>query len=94
MKEPTVVKAIVVKAFEGPLGEAGFRKKSGSWYLDAPETILVANLQKSNWGPQYYVNLAVWFKALGTEEAPKEQFCHLRKRLESITDIREALNLR
>ena len=33
--------------FDKTLREQGFKKAGGSWYSDRPETVLVANLQKS-----------------------------------------------
>ena len=66
----------------GPfLQPQGYQRKGSSWYFDAPEAILVVNLQKSQWGRQYYVNLAVWLKALGDAVSPKENHCHIRSRL-------------
>jgi hypothetical protein len=59
----------------------GFRRKSKSWYLRTDDTILVVNLQKSIYGDQYYVNLAVWLKALGENVFPKEYHCHIRSRV-------------
>ena len=64
----------------------GFVKQSGTWYHDSPETISVANLQKSNFGPLYYVNLGIWCKALGNATAPKEEQCPVRVRLGSLVD--------
>jgi len=75
---------LIVTAFEEPLEKAGFRKKSGSWYLDKVDSILVVNLQKSNYGEQFYVNLAVWLRALGSDVFPKEHKCHIRIRLASL----------
>lgn len=60
---------------------AGCSKKSGSWYLRSPETIVVLNLQKSQYGLQYYVNVALWLRALGEMDAPKENKCQIRTRL-------------
>jgi hypothetical protein len=79
MKNPTIV-----RAFETLLKAHGFQKHKGSWYLDQPETILVANLQKSDWGDQYFVNLAIWIMRLGHMPRPKENLCHLRMRLEML----------
>ena len=67
-------------AFTAAMKKAGFQKKSDGWYLDADDAILVANLQKSDDGDQYYVNLAVWLKALGEVAFPKEYQCHIRMR--------------
>lgn len=62
----------------------GFKKKADSWYFDRPETILVFNLQKSQYANCYFVNLGIWCKAVGTEQFPKENACHVRTRLNSI----------
>lgn len=64
--------------------EAGFEKKSGSWYQHGEEVIVVLNLQKSQYGPQYYVNVAFWLRQLGEERYPKEHKCHVRLRLEDV----------
>jgi hypothetical protein len=60
---------------------AGYSKKSGSWYRRNPETIIVLNLQKSQYGPKYYINVALWLRALGDEEAPKVNKCQIQTRL-------------
>lgn len=77
MSERNVIQA----AFDRFARGAGCSKKSGSWYLRSSETIVVLNLQKSQYGPQYYVNVALWLRSLGDDEAPKENKCHVRTRL-------------
>jgi Domain of unknown function (DUF4304) len=63
---------------------SGFEKKSGSWYLVGDEVISVSNLQKSQYGPSYYVNQAFWLRQLGGERYPKDNKCHIRLRLGSL----------
>ena len=63
---------------------AGGSKKSGSWYVRNPETIVVLNLQKSNYSVSYFVNVAVWLNALGEADAPKESKCPVRTRLNEL----------
>ena len=63
---------------------SSFVKKGGGWYADRNESILVISPQKSQYGQQYYLNLGVYFKELGSILAPKEQECHLRARLSQI----------
>jgi hypothetical protein len=78
------------------LVKQGFKRKSATWFVDKSEAIVVVNLQKSQWGEQYYVNLAVWVKALGeTRLPPKEHLCHVRTRLTSLADdlLAQALDL-
>ena len=65
--------------FDKTLREQGFKKAAGSWYSDRPETVLVVNLQKSQYGYSFYINLGIWLKAVGESVAPKEHHCHVRK---------------
>jgi hypothetical protein len=75
---------VIKDTFAASLQAAGFKKKGDSWCRHTDDAVLVANLQKSNFGEQYYVNLAVWLKALGTATCPKEHQCHLRIRATSL----------
>lgn len=61
--------------------EAGFTKRSGAWCRHQHESVAVIELQKSQYGPQYFVNVALWLLELGDVQCPKEHACHLRTRL-------------
>jgi hypothetical protein len=75
----------VVQTSFDEFGKASFgAKKSGSWYRRSDETIVVLNLQKSNYGPSYYVNVAIWLLAAGPADAPKPSHCHVQTRLERL----------
>jgi hypothetical protein len=63
---------------------AGFTKRSGSWYRRQADTISVLNLQKSQYGPSYYVNLGVWLSPLGDSGSPPPHHCHVQTRLEAL----------
>jgi hypothetical protein len=56
---------VILRAFEATLNEIGFTKKSGSWYREERDSILVANLQKSDFSDAYFINLGIWLKPLG-----------------------------
>jgi hypothetical protein len=58
----------------------GFRRKGTTLYRDQPETIAVVNLQGSQWGGRYYVNVALWLKAVAEPSDPPENKCHIRTR--------------
>lgn len=79
------MKNILFRTIDIILKNEGFVRKSDSWYRDAEDAILVCNLQKSQYGEQYYVNLAVWLKALGEAAFPKENSCHIRVRLNALS---------
>jgi hypothetical protein len=68
----------------GPLLKSHRFKKSGAtWRREQAESIAVFNVQKSSWGGgTYYLNLGVYFRAIGTESAPTENRCHVQVRLE------------
>ena len=71
---------LLTETFDAVLKPAGFKRKSDTWYSSRHDTVLILNLQKSTFGQQYYVNLGVWLKALGENETPKENHCHVRCR--------------
>jgi Domain of unknown function (DUF4304) len=76
------------------LGGAEFHRKSSTWYRDLNETVLVVEVQKSNFGEQYYLNLGVFVKGLvpGQKDKlpPKENECHIRFRIEALKPEDEA----
>lgn len=74
----------VQQAFDCFGREAGFEKKSGSWYRHAEEVIAVSNIQKSQYGPSYYINQGYWLRRLGNERYPKIVRCHVQARLEDL----------
>jgi hypothetical protein len=67
-----------------PLMKAqGFKKSNATWRRSDPESIAVFNIQKSSWGGGvYYINVGVYFSALGSSLAPTENKCHVQRRLD------------
>lgn len=84
----------VQRAFDQFGKEAGFEKKSGSWYGRSDEVVSISNLQKSQYGPQYYFNQAFWLRQLGDERFPKENQSHIRARLGSLLPPEDAEKLK
>lgn len=66
------------------LSPAGFRRRKDTWYKTNEDTITLINLQKSQWGGQYYLNLAVYLRYLGKATSPSENQSHIRVRLVSL----------
>jgi hypothetical protein len=63
----------------------GYRKSARTWHKACPESVLVLNLQKSQWGDDtLYINLGVYVRDLGPELTPPEFSCHIRARLERV----------
>jgi hypothetical protein len=74
----------------------GFVRKGTTLRRDQAETIAVVNLQGSQGGGRYYINVALWLKILGgrSDSLPYEHECHLRTRLDDLVpDEHEVLEL-
>lgn len=79
---------------------AGFLHKGQTWFKDHAEVVALANLQKSQYSPERFLNLGFWLKTLGRPPSmpPGEHLCHARIRAESLFldqgwEISELLNL-
>jgi hypothetical protein len=80
------------------LGQANFHRKGKTWSFADEEVVQLVNLQKSQWGNQYYINFAIWLNRLG--QPPKdlrEHQCHIRLRASALLDddtlLKQALDL-
>lgn len=62
----------------------GYKKSGPTWRRKKDDTIQVLNLQKSQWGDSFYVNIGLYLIALGEEEQPTEYRCHVRCRAERL----------
>ena len=77
----------ILEQFLKPLmKELGFKKQGPSWHRSSADTIEVLNIQGSQWSKNFYINLGTYFKAIGSDEKPKEYDCHIRQRLCGVTD--------
>src|SRR4051812_3354033 len=63
----------------------GYLKRATTWHRERDQLISVLNLQKSQWGEGWYINLGVYLRALGDEERPPEARCHVRCRASPTT---------
>jgi hypothetical protein len=62
----------------------GYTKRAATWHRDREQVVSLVNLQKSQWGEDWYLNLGVYLKALGSEVRPTEARCHVRCRAASL----------
>jgi hypothetical protein len=84
---------VIQICFDDFAKSAGYEKKSGSWYRRSASVISILNLQKSQYSSRYFINIALWLLELGEEKYPKEQYCHLRSRIDAIfTDFESEIN--
>lgn len=75
------------------LKACGFKKTGATWHRPDEDTICVVNLQGSQWSSEiFYINLGVYFKALGKENRPSENRCHIRVRLDNLVPDARSLD--
>jgi len=74
----------IASELDGLLEEAGFVRKKQAWYLRGREVTAFAELQRSQWGPEVYLNLAAWVQLIEPCEWPRGDRAHLRLRLGTI----------
>lgn len=85
---------LLQQALAPVLKAAGFKKTGATWHRHHPGEVAVVNLQGSQWGPQFYLNLGVYFRELGAKPRPCEAECHIRSRLEAhVPDYRRVHQL-
>ncbi len=76
----------------------GYRKTGATWHRSFDKLIQVFNIQKSQWGNQFYLNVGVYLRDLGDELNPTEYRCHVRCRAEHLlssadfTELHQTLN--
>lgn len=80
------------RALAPALKQRGFKKSGATWRKGSDDAIGVLNLQGSQWGPSFYLNLGVYFRALGDSDQPAEYHCHVRTRLTDLVPDGERLN--
>ena len=73
--QPSIEQAIAER-----LKALGYSKRAATWHRERDQLISVVNLQKSQWGEGWYLNLGVYLRALGEEVRPAEARCHVRCR--------------
>ena len=75
----------VESAFASKLKLLGFRRRGRTWWRMSEFAIQVINVQRG-FGEQAHVNLGVYVRSFGEASAPKENHCHVRARLERVSD--------
>jgi hypothetical protein len=65
----------------------GFSTKGSMAHRQSPDVIQVLDLQRSNYGKLYYINLGIALKSLGAKNVPREEQCHIRVRLDSVVGV-------
>lgn len=67
----------------------GFKGGPRTWRMEVPLGLAVLNLQKSQWGPQYYVNFGLYVRSLGVLPEPRAEQCHYYARAERVDPSQE-----
>ncbi|MDH6264643.1 hypothetical protein M2360_000024 [Rhizobium sp. SG_E_25_P2] len=77
--------SIVIDALTETALANGFKPVGSVYFYKAhPEITCVVNLQKSQWGPQHYINAGVSFFRLSPTRRPKVSGLHILWRADSV----------
>lgn len=77
-------KAALKNVVSTALMPAGFVCKGQSWFLVGQHSIVVFNLQKSDFNEKCFLNFGVWLNSLGANRFPAENKCHIQARLTTL----------
>lgn len=68
------------------LGKFGYKRKGWNWYAPDGDNLIAINLQKSNYGLQYYINLCCWPEGMTIDGSPtpEERKFPIRVRAEGL----------
>ena len=58
----------------------GFKRVRSNWRRETEQTYQLANIQRSTYGPYFFLNFAIFFKAIEPDVVPHRAFGHLRFR--------------
>lgn len=79
----TLSKEQLIECFKSVFKLQGFKKIKTTWRKSTDDLLFVLNIQGSQWSTEdYYINVAIYIKALGTEQNPPEYRCHIRSRID------------
>jgi len=80
----TLSKEQLTDCFKPVFKQHGFKKNKTTWRKTTDDLIYVLNIQGSQWSNEdYYINVAIYIKALGTEINPPEYRCHISSRIDN-----------
>jgi hypothetical protein len=88
-QEQKMTKEELIVSVSPLLKSAGFKKSRTTWHKRSSEGIHVFNIQASQFGPEYYLNLGFYISVLGSLEKPPEYQCHIRDRINPSKNIGE-----
>ena len=77
-------KSVLQDAIDEALSSVGFNRRGAQWLRESPDVVQSVELQKSQFGAQYYVNLGVWLKALGRIGRIRDKDMHIRLRADAL----------
>lgn len=83
-----------VAEFDNLCRNQGFRKKGGTWRRQNGDLLELLQLQKSTYGPQYYLNIGIGLLAVHPALEPKIHQTHIQSRADALfPDWRDRLRL-
>ncbi len=70
---------------------AGVELHRRAWYWRTEEVIVTCDLQKSQYGPSYYLNVGYYLRSTGDETHPRSSVCDIPLRAEQLVGDQSGL---
>jgi hypothetical protein len=84
-KKSNQAKNLLIKTVSSCLLSERPVRKSSSWYIRSSEILIVLNLQKSQWGTRYYINVSAFLDGDAfVNTSPPEYKGDIRFRIEQV----------
>jgi hypothetical protein len=80
---------LLVRALNEALQAHRFHRTKRTWHLACEETVLAIDLQKSNWGTEFFINLGILIRVLSGNPKPRTNECHVVERLDRLVARRD-----
>lgn len=77
-------KRLLQRLLDEALGDLGFKRKGTLWTRSTNDVYQSVEMQKSQFGEQYYINVGLWLIALGSPQSPRDKDMHIRLRADSL----------
>ena len=72
--------------------DAGLELHKRAWFLRTEEVIVTCDLQKSQYGPLFYLNVGYYLRSEGSKTHPKSHQCHITYRAGQLIGRERAFN--
>ncbi len=73
----------LIEQIKPTLKAMGFKKHNKTWVLNNKDTAIVFNIQNSQFGDLYYINVGTYIREIGNTKTPSISSCQVWNRIDA-----------